>query len=52
MIFAGKQVEDSCTLSDYHIQEELTLHSILHLHGGVQIFVKTLTDETVTLEVE
>jgi ubiquitin C len=36
----------------FFLYVESTLHLVLRLRGGMQIFVKTLTGKTITLEVE
>ncbi|TNV84666.1 hypothetical protein FGO68_gene12911 [Halteria grandinella] len=52
LMHCGRQLmDDKITLGECHVEEGETIHVVLSLKGGMQIFVKTQTGQTITLQV-
>jgi ubiquitin len=52
LLFAGRQLANRQTLHDCRIGPDDTIYIVLSVPGGFQVFVKTLTGKTLTLDVE
>lgn len=54
LLHGGNQLDDDFTLDFYQIQNNATLHLVMRLRGGgeMYIFVKTLTGKTITVKVD
>ena len=52
LFFVGKQLDDGRTSSDYNIQKESMFDLMIHVHGNMQILVKTPTGKTLVLKVK
>ena len=52
LLFEGQMLQDAKTLVDYGIRDDSTVQLLLSMRGGMQIYAKTLTGATHTLDVE
>jgi ubiquitin C len=52
LIFSGIKLEDSMKLADYNFKNESIIDLTVKLLGGLQIFIKTLSGKTITVNIE
>lgn len=52
LFYAGQQLEDDKTLVFYGINSESSRHLVLRLRDGMKIYVKTLSDKTIEVQVD
>jgi len=52
LFYQGKPVEDTRTLSDYNIRDGSVLMLLIRLQGGMQLFLKTISGKTISLNVQ
>jgi ubiquitin len=50
LIFAGKVLADNNTISECFISKDPTVHLVIKISGGFQLFIKTLSGKTITLD--
>ncbi|KAI1282084.1 E3 ubiquitin-protein ligase NRDP1 [Halotydeus destructor] len=52
LFFAGQQLEDGLNLGHYNVSSDNSRHLVLRLRDGMKIYVKTLSDKTIEVQVD